>query len=97
LLEEAGFETWSIEILEWGFSDLGLFHYFAYCILFIYPSLCEVYYAFNYNFFFYVFFNLNVSLISLSVYQTLYQCCESQITENNGFFEFRYVYATMLC
>jgi hypothetical protein len=33
LLEEAGFETsWSINILEWGFSDLGLFYYSAYCI-----------------------------------------------------------------
>jgi hypothetical protein len=37
LLEEAGFETWAIDILGWGFSDLGLFYYFAYCILFISP------------------------------------------------------------
>jgi hypothetical protein len=29
LLEESGFETWAIDILGWGFSDLGLFYYFA--------------------------------------------------------------------
>lgn len=32
LLEEAGFETWAIDILGWGFSDLGLFCDFSYLI-----------------------------------------------------------------
>lgn len=50
LLEESGFETWAVDILGWGFSDLGLFYYFAYCILFVYPFLFEVFYAFNSNF-----------------------------------------------
>lgn len=26
LLEEGGFETWAVDILGWGFSDLGWFH-----------------------------------------------------------------------
>lgn len=32
LLEESGFETWAIDILGWGFCDLGLLYYFVYCI-----------------------------------------------------------------
>jgi hypothetical protein len=38
LLEEAGIETWAIDILGWGFSDLGLLHYFSY-VMFIPFSL----------------------------------------------------------
>lgn len=26
MLEEAGLETWAVDILGWGFSDLGLFY-----------------------------------------------------------------------
>ena len=26
MLEEAGLETWAVDILAWGFSDLGLFY-----------------------------------------------------------------------
>lgn len=37
LLEEAGFETWAVDILGWGFCDLGLFCYFSDCTLFFYP------------------------------------------------------------
>lgn len=33
LLEESGYETWAIDILGWGFCDLGLFYYFAYFML----------------------------------------------------------------
>lgn len=43
LLEEAGFETWAVDILGWGFCDLGLFCYFSDCILFFYPFLREVF------------------------------------------------------
>jgi len=39
LLEEAGIETWAFDILGWGFSDLGLFHYFSYVTMFIPFSL----------------------------------------------------------
>lgn len=50
LLEESGFETWAVDILGWGFSDLGVFYYFACCVLFIYPFLFEVFCAFNSKF-----------------------------------------------
>ncbi|KAG5010902.1 hypothetical protein JHK87_019417 [Glycine soja] len=30
LLEEAGFETWAVDILGWGFSDLAMLYYFSY-------------------------------------------------------------------
>lgn len=32
LLEEAGLETWAIDILGWGFSDLGLYQYIS-CVI----------------------------------------------------------------
>jgi len=33
LLEEAGCETWAVDILGWGFSDLGLLFYFSYVMV----------------------------------------------------------------
>lgn len=38
LLEEAGFETWAVDILGWGFSDLGIFskQQKTFCICYIY-------------------------------------------------------------
>lgn len=37
LLENAGLETWAVDILGWGFSDLGTFNeIFIYIYLYIY-------------------------------------------------------------
>lgn len=47
LLEESGFETWAVDILGWGFCDLGLFYYSAYCIFFLYLLLCEDFFIFH--------------------------------------------------
>lgn len=30
LLEEAGLETWAVDILGWGFSDLGMLSLFVF-------------------------------------------------------------------
>lgn len=43
LLEEAGYETWAIDILGWGFSDLGSLYYFTYIFyLYFFPSFFSV-------------------------------------------------------
>ena len=36
MLEEAGLETWAVDILGWGFSDLGLF-YLLVCVWVFWP------------------------------------------------------------
>ena len=53
LLEESGIETWAIDILGWGFSDLGLFYYFSYCMLLLSALFMRFLTCFLLFFFFY--------------------------------------------
>ncbi|CAL0318199.1 unnamed protein product [Lupinus luteus] len=53
LLEESGFETWAIDILGWGFSDLGLFYYLAYCMSVLTSFLYHFFVLFSIFFSFY--------------------------------------------